>query len=418
MYSAPIPEHDVGRVATLHSYAILDTPPEPGYEDVTALASYICSTPYSTITFVDEDRQWFKSEVGFGTHETGRADGFCACAVLQPGLMIVEDTLLDDRFAENPFVVGGPQIRFYAGAPLVAPNGHILGTVCVFDNKPRALDPAQIAALTSLSRQVMSLLQLRLKLAEQERTAAALMQSEKIAAVGRLASSMAHEINNPLEAVTNLLFLTRQKAVDSDSIDWLEQAEKELRRISTITKHTLRFHRQTSFPQAITCLSLFSATLDLYEAKLRNSGILVEKRKRANEPVQCFEGDIRQVLSNVVSNAIDSMPLGGRLIVRSREATEWTTGRKGLALTIADTGHGMSRETERHMFEAFYTTKGIGGNGLGLWISADIMHRHQGTISIKSSQGLACGTVVTLFLPFETFPRTQNATDILRSVPS
>ena len=409
MYSAPIPEHDVGRVATLYSYAILDTPPEPGYEDVTALAAYICSTPYSTITFVDEKRQWFKSEVGFGTNETGRADGFCACAVLQPETMIVHDTLLDDRFAQNPFVVGGPQIRFYAGAPLVAPNGHILGTVCVFDSKPRTLDAAQVAALKSLSRQVMSLLQLRLKLAEQERTSAALMQSEKIAAVGRLASSMAHEINNPLEAVTNLLFLTRQKAVDSDSIEWLEQAEKELRRIATVTKHTLRFHKQASSPQPITCLSLFSATLDLYEAKLRNSGILIEKRKRANEPVQCFEGDIRQVLSNVVSNAIDSMPLGGRLLVRSRESTEWSTGRKGLALTIADTGHGISRETQRQMFEAFYTTKGIGGNGLGLWISADIMHRHQGTISIKSSQGLASGTVVSLFLPFETFPRADKA---------
>jgi len=257
MYAAPIPQSDAGRLATLHSYEILDSPSEQGYEDVTSLAAYICSAPYSTITFVDADRQWFKSELGFGTNETGRSEGFCACAVLQPEPLIIKDTLLDTRFAENPFVTGGPRIRFYAGAPLIAPNGHILGTVCVFDNKPRTLDPSQIAGLQSLSRQVMSLLELRVKLAEQERSHTALIQSEKIAAVGRLASSMAHEINNPLEAVMNLLFLTRQKAIDQDSIEWLEQADRELRRVSHITNHTLRFHKQASFPQPITCLSLF-----------------------------------------------------------------------------------------------------------------------------------------------------------------
>lgn len=151
MFSAPIPENDAARLATLRRYDILDTQPEQGYDDVTALATHICGTPFSTITLVDRDRQWFKSEAGFGTNETGRADGFCACALLSRDTLIVEDTLLDPRFAENLFVLGGPQIRFYAGAPLVAPNGHILGTVCVFDTKPRVLTPPQIAALQSLS---------------------------------------------------------------------------------------------------------------------------------------------------------------------------------------------------------------------------------------------------------------------------
>jgi two-component system NtrC family sensor kinase len=401
MYAAPIPKDDLRRLAALHSYGILDTVPEQGYEDVTALAAFICQAPYSTVTFVDADRQWFKSEVGFGTNETNRSDGFCACAVLQPEPLIIEDTLLDARFAENPFVTGGPRIRFYAGAPLVAPGGHILGTVCVFDDKPRSLSAAQIAALKALSRQVMSLLDARLKLLEQERAYAALMQSEKIAAVGRLASSMAHEINNPLEAVTNLLFLAKQKAGDAESVEWLEQADRELRRVSNITNHTLRFHKQSSLPQAITCVSLFSATLDLYEAKLSNSRIQVEKRKRANEPVRCFEGDIRQVLSNVVTNAIDAMPLGGRLMVRSREATDWATMRKGLMLTLADTGTGMTEETRRQAFEAFFTTKGINGLGLGLWISKDIMQRHGGKISIRSKASASGGgTAVALFLPF------------------
>ncbi len=400
MFSAPIPYDDAGRVATLHSYSILDTRPEQGYEDVTALAVYICSAPYATITFVDKDRQWFKSESGFGTNETGRADGFCACAIIQSKVLIIEDTLEDGRFENNPFVIGGPRIRFYAGAPLIAPNGHILGTVCVFDSKPRSLAPAQIAALESLARQVMFLLEARLKLVEQERAYSALIQSEKIAAVGRLASSMAHEINNPLEAVTNLLFLSRQRAVDAQQVEWLDQADRQLRRVSNITNQTLRFHKQASDPQAITCTNLFSSTLDIYEARLKNANVTVEKRKRANQPILCFEGDIRQVLSNIVTNAIDAMPNGGRLLVRSRQATDWRTGRKGLTLTIADSGVGMDDVTARRGYEAFFTTKGIGGLGLGLWISREIMERHRGVIKIRSKAN--DGTVVSLFLPFDS----------------
>jgi signal transduction histidine kinase len=406
MPPAPIPVNDTARLATLHDYAILDTLPEQGYDDVTSLAAYICDTPFSTITLVDQDRQWFKSEVGFGTNETGRSDGFCACAILRPETLIVEDTLLNPQFSQNPFVLGGPQIRFYAGAPLIAPNGHILGTVCVFDQKPRVLTPRQIEALESLSRQVMALMEARRGLMEYKKATVALIQSEKLAAVGRLASSMAHEINNPLEAITNLLYLARQNAISENVEMWLDEANLELRRISVLANQTLRFHKQSSRPQAITCLSLFSATLDAYESRIKNAGIIVEKRKRANAPVECFEGDMRQVLSNVVTNAIDAMPTGGRLIVRSREGTDRSTGRQGLVLTIADTGAGIDPNTQARMFEAFYTTKGIGGSGLGLWISADIMQRHEGKISIRSSQKAGqTGTVVTLFLPFEKLLR-------------
>jgi signal transduction histidine kinase len=409
MFAAPIPENDLARLATLYRYSILDTPIERGYEDVTALASYICETPFSTITFVDRDRQWFKSEVGFGTNQTGRSDGFCACAILQPETLIVDDTLKDRCFANNPFVLGGPKIRFYAGAPLVAPNGHILGTVCVFDTKPRHLSSAQIGALESLSRQVMALLEARLRLVENEKAAAALLQSEKLAAVGRLASSMAHGINNPLEAVTNLLYLARHRAKDPQLAEWLEQADLELRRIGAIANSALRFHKQASRPQAVTCLSLFSMALVGCEARLHNAGITVEKRKRALEPIECFEGDICQVLGNVLSNAIDAMPVGGRVLVRSRGGTDWRTNRNGIVLTIADTGIGMDKETQARIFEPFFSTKGIGGSGLGLWISKEIMSRHDGRILVSSS--LTRGTVVSLFLPYE--PRSENPTSAL-----
>lgn len=402
MPSAPIPENDAARLAALNSYSLLDTLPERCYDDATALATYICGTPVSLISLVDQDRQWFKSRIGIGRSETDRESSFCAHTLTNPVTLVVEDTFLDPRFANNPLVIGDPGIRFYAGAPLVDPNGYVLGTICVIDTKPRSLSAAQVSALESLARQIMQLFEARQRLIENERAAKALMQSEKLAAVGRLAASMAHEINNPLEAVTNLLYLARARSNDPEVQEWLEQADQELRRVAILANQTLRFHKQASRPCAVDCLSLFSTVLNVYEARLKNFGIAVEKRKRANEPVICFEGDIRQVLSNIVTNAIDAMPLGGRLLVRSRTATNWQTGQKGLGLTVADTGTGIDVETQRRMFEAFFSTKGIGGSGLGLWISAEIMHRHQGSISIKSSTKTGqSGTVIYLFLPFD-----------------
>jgi two-component system NtrC family sensor kinase len=402
VFTAPIPEDDADRLATLYRYSILDTQPEQGFEDVTTLASEICGTRFSLISFVDLNRQWFKSEVGLGSSETGRAESFCACALTSPEPLIVEDTLADPRFAENPLVLGEPGIRFYAGAPLVAPNGHVLGTVCVFDTEPRTISASQVLALKALSRQVMLLLEARLRLLENERAAAALMQQEKLAVVGRLASSMAHEINNPLEAVTNLLWLSQQRSEDGQIKEWLGMADKELRRVSTIANQALRMHKQASAPQLATCDVLFSGVLMAYESRIRNAGIEVEKRKRATEPVVCFEGDVRQALGNVLGNAIDAMSQGGRLFLRSRMGRDWRSGRAGVVLTIADNGTGMSQEVRRRAFEAFFSTKGIGGSGLGLWISAEILQRHLGRILLRSSpRPRRSGTVVTVFLPLE-----------------
>ena len=229
----------------------------------------------------------------------------------------------------------------------------------------------------------------------------ALLQSEKLAAVGRLASSIAHEINNPLESITNLLYLARSSTNLGEIHSFLDLADAELRRVSIIANQTLRFHKQSSFPIDISCDELFSTVLSMYEGKLRNARISVEKRKRANRLIKVFEGDIRQVLNNILGNAIDAMPAGGRLLLRSRESHNWTTNEPGITLTIADTGAGMSPQTRAHIFDAFFTTKGMAGTGLGLWITTDILHRHNGRISVRSSQHeTRHGTVMSIFLPF------------------
>ena len=242
---------------------------------------------------------------------------------------------------------------------------------------------------------------------ERRRAQAALLQTEKLAAVGRLSASIAHEINNPLESVTNLLYLARRSNSQDEIQDHLDTAERELRRVSVISSQTLRFHKQASKPAQATCEDLFGSALDIYLGRLVNSHIQLEKRKRAVRSVECFDGEIRQVLNNLMGNAIDAMhPGGGRLLLRSRDGHNWRTGHAGLVLTVADTGQGMAPATLKKIFEAFYTTKGIGGTGLGLWVSQEIVARHHGKLLVRSSQSQSHhGTVFTLFLPFEAVVR-------------
>jgi PAS domain S-box-containing protein len=240
---------------------------------------------------------------------------------------------------------------------------------------------------------------------DRKRAESALMQSEKLAAVGRLASSIAHEINNPLESVMNLIYLAQQHAVDRDAQKFLSLADQEIRRVSLIANQTLRFHKQPSNPQAVACSDLFLTVLSIYEGRFRNSKISVEKRERAMQPIICFEGDIRQVLNNLVANAVDAMPSGGRLLLRSREATHWPTNRKGIALTVADTGIGMTQAVLKNIFNPFFTTKGISGTGLGLWVSQEIVTRHKGALSVRTRREDHSGTVFTLFLPYDAAVR-------------
>jgi signal transduction histidine kinase len=228
----------------------------------------------------------------------------------------------------------------------------------------------------------------------------ALLQSEKLAAVGRLASSIAHEINNPLEAVTNLLYLARTTAMSAEAKEYLDTADHELRRISAIASQTLRFHRQATSPQAVEASELFESVLGIFDRRMKNLNIRVEEDYRATQPIVCFEGDVRQVLNNLVGNAIDAMSDGGRLLMRSHDATDWKTKRKGIVLTVADTGCGMSRETVGRIYEPFFTTKGIAGTGLGLWVSSEVVSRHKGSLQVRSKSG--AGTVFRLFLPYQS----------------
>jgi PAS domain S-box-containing protein len=239
------------------------------------------------------------------------------------------------------------------------------------------------------------------EITHQKKAEQALVQSEKLAAVGRLASSISHEINNPLEAITNLLYLI----ATSDELppglnDYVLTAQSELTRVCQIATQTLRFHRQAVSATHITAKDLVEAVLNLYQGRLANSGIQVETTFSSSTQILCFENDIRQVLNNLIANALDAMrQTGGRLLVRAHDITDHT-GRAGIRITVADTGHGMSPIVRARIFEPFYTTKELNGTGLGLWISNGIVNRHHGRLTLRSTQHpVHHGTIFSLFLP-------------------
>ena len=200
-------------------------------------------------------------------------------------------------------------------------------------------------------------------ISDRKRAERMLGQQEQMATIGRLTSSIVHEINNPLEAVINLVFLARHSATLREATGHLKGAEEELRRASEITSQGLQFHRQSTSPTSTNVVELLRSVLTLFRGKLKAARVQVEFRTEDAPELMCFAGEMRQVFVNLIVNAIESMPGGGQLKVRVRPGTDWRTDEHGVRVTIADTGEGMSIETRKHIYEAFFTTKG----SAGLW---------------------------------------------------
>ncbi|HZY74174.1 MAG TPA: HAMP domain-containing sensor histidine kinase, partial [Edaphobacter sp.] len=237
----------------------------------------------------------------------------------------------------------------------------------------------------------------------------ALLRSEKLAVTGRLAASIAHEINNPLESITNLLYLVQK----SDSMDEVKEyariAQDELARVTEITLQTLRFHRQQSRPVAMDLADLLRTVMALYTGRLLVRSLSVEMKLIASPSVAGLEGEIRQVVNNLIRNALDAMSEGGRLLIRLHPQTNWVDGRKGVRLTVGDTGEGISPKIMEHLFEPFQTTKELMGTGLGLWVSKGIVEKHEGAIRTRTRRGKRHGTVFSVWLPVEGAPTLAAA---------
>jgi len=255
---------------------------------------------------------------------------------------------------------------------------------------------------------------------ERKRAEQALRTGEKLATAGKMAASLAHEINNPLAAVTNLLYLISQdESASENSKRFIAMATSEIARVSQITRNILAFYRESNQPVEVDIGELMANVLELYSPKIRESRVELEFHRNGSCGVTAYPGELRQVFSNLVVNAIDAMPQGGKLRIRVREGFERRTNRRGARLLVSDTGVGIPRDQLGRLFEAFFTTKGEKGTGLGLWVSRDIINKHDGTIQIRTSstEGRS-GTCFSLFLPLESSSVQRHVSRNAASVSS
>jgi PAS domain S-box-containing protein len=240
----------------------------------------------------------------------------------------------------------------------------------------------------------------------------ALRKSEKLAAMGRMAGIVAHEINNPLGAITNVFYLLqRHPSLDAEARNYARMAEQELERLAHITRQTLSFYRETSHPVNISTASLLEEILEFHASQLKTSGIVVDRRYTSEGFVPGFPGELKQVLLNLVSNAIEAMPKGGRLRLHVGEFSESPAHPGGVRISISDTGIGIRPEDAKRLFEPFFSTKASKGTGLGLWISKGILQKYEGAIRFRSV-GLR-GKKVTcfsIFIPSSLQPHKIPAT--------
>jgi two-component system, chemotaxis family, CheB/CheR fusion protein len=257
----------------------------------------------------------------------------------------------------------------------------------------------EITAASTIARDIT-----QTKLAEE-----ALRNSERLAVAGRMAATIAHEINNPLEAVTNILYiLAREEALSEKGRQYMKAADEELRRVAQITRTTLGLYRErdTAILPLNIC-DLLDSILVLYNRRLQSLGVHVEKRFDSGGTIMGVAGELRQVFSNLIANAIDALNVSGtKLIVHVRNVRQWSgSGRRGIGVSIGDDGAGISQKTRANLFQPFFSTKKEKGTGIGLWVSQGIIAKHGGSIRIRSSTGARHGTCFSVFLPND--PRNQ-----------
>jgi len=247
---------------------------------------------------------------------------------------------------------------------------------------------------------------------ELQQSHTALLDNQKLMGIGRLAASIAHEINNPLESVTNLLYLLRNEgSLSSNAEGYVELAERELGRVAQISKQTLNFYRETQSPVQIRPADLLDEVLVLYSRRIEEKRIQVVRQYKADVSLLVFPGEMRQVLSNLVTNAIEACPIGGKLVLRVNRSRRWSDeGIEGVRVVVADNGCGIPADIRQHLGQLLYTTKGQRGTGLGLWVTRAILKRYGGEIQLFSStQAHRHGTCFSIFLPTNMRPQPVAA---------
>lgn len=377
-----LPDNERERLDALYSYGILDTGAESDFDELVKLASHICDTPISLITLIDQDRQWFKAKTGLDADGTTREVAFCAHAIHQDDLMVVDDALLDPRFADNPLVTGSPDIRFYAGMPLSTPTGYKLGTLCVIDTKPHHLTTIQREALEILGKQAMKLMELRRRNEEMKRLA----ELHK-----RLLSIIGHDLRSPSASLHNLL----EVAIDGDlEMEEFREMLPDLQR--SVASSLLLLNNLLDWASSqLSGRKVGRKPIPLKKVTDQITTILTasfhEKGNRIDS--RLTEGDIAIgdrhmtdfILRNLLMNANKFMD-GGTVTVSAKLENN------AMVVSVADDGPGIAPNVLANLFSWETRTTTVGsagerGSGLGLPMCLEFARAQGGDLQAESTLG-------------------------------
>lgn len=380
------------RLAALESYSILDTLPEEDYNSLTAIAAEICGTPISLVSLLDNDRQWFKSRFGLDVSETPKEYAFCAHAINEEeDIFIVQDSRTDERFHDNPLVVGEPRVIFYAGVPLTTEEGLPLGTLCVIDHKPKLLSQGQMNSLKALSKQVMNLLQLRKSNKQLQMTLQDL--EEKNDELERFAYIAAHDLKSPLNNIsttTEVFSESYNTMLDEDGRMLIGFIRKAASQLKELVDGLLAYSKSDSIlKEKGSKINLKSLGDDIHGLFAYDNSVTITILSEL-EHITTNRTAIDQILINLVGNAIK---------YNDKENTEIKIDvvehEEDYNFRVVDNGPGIPDGDQQNIFQIFKVLApkdrfGESGNGIGLATVKRITEKMGGTISIESDKGEGC----------------------------
>ncbi|MCS6821023.1 MAG: GAF domain-containing sensor histidine kinase [Microscillaceae bacterium] len=405
MKTPPIPANEKQRLHALQRYKILDTPFEKEYDDIVKLIAEICEVPFALISLIDSHRQWNKAMLGNIQQNVERNLTFCAHAINQNDLFVIEDALNDDRVADNPFVVNPPGVRFYAGKPLTTPDGYNIGTLCVIDTQPRKLNEKQKLALEVLANQVIKQLELRIKIRELEsatleikhQSAVLQKQSKKLKALNEtkdtLLAIISHDLRSPLNALTGLLSILEQNLISQEDFIFHTRLLKDKLNNLNNTLETLlhwassQLKHTTTKAENIDLKVISQEIVDFLSDIAKNKNIVIKNNITNPAWAWADKNHMRLVLRNLISNAIKFTHEGGEITIWAEKNNHT------LKVFVKDTGVGISPEKQKQLFSSFGIdkstrgTKGESGTGLGLMLCKEFLEKNCGKIGFESQPG-------------------------------
>ncbi len=389
MVPPQIPSDDQRRLKELHRYEVLDTSYEAEFNDVAQLAATICKTPIALISLIDAKRQWFKAKVGIDLNEFPRDISFCGHTIIaDTEVFEITDTAEDERFLDNPLVIGEPYIRYYAGVPLINQNGYKMGTISVLDTKPGEINAEQIFTLQTLARQVVKLLDQNLMNKQLESQRIKLQQQMELQ--NRILSIIAHDVRNPIGAVKSIIELNARKILSQqDSSELMNMAGKQIDGTVELLNNlvdwgsmqmkgkgfeTEKVHVRTLVSNMFKSFEVMSSLKSNIMVNLVDEDLFIRSDINA----------IRFILRNLISNA-NKFTMEGVITVYAHKED------KKVMVSVSDTGVGMNAEMQAKLFdgEHYQSTSGTSnekGSGLGLILTKDFIEMLGGTITVESQQ--------------------------------